>query len=501
MGLGVLDHAIDLFVGQTGAVLDLDRVLLAGGLVLRGHGHDAVGVDVEGDLDLRHTTRSRCDACQLEGAEQLVRGRDLALALEDLDLHGRLVVLSRGEGLRTLRRDGGVALDELGHYAALGLDAEGKRSDVEKQHVLDVATQHASLQSSAQRHNLVRVDGLVRLLAGQFLDQLGHGRHTGGAADQDHVVNVADGHAGILDHLVERALGAVQQVGGDLLELGAGQRLVQEQRVLLGVHGDVRQVDGGLLCGRQLNLGLLRSLAQTLHRHLVLGQVNAVLGLELVHEPLNDAVVPVVAAELVVAGGSQHLDNTVADFQQGHVEGAAAKVEDQDGLFLLVLVQAVSQSSRGRLVDNAQHIEARDLAGFLGGLTLSVLEVRRDGNNSLGDFLTEVRLSVALQLLQGTGGDLLRGVLLVVDLHGPVLAHVALDGADGAVDVGHSLVLRGLANQDLAVLRESDDGRGGAGALRVSDHNRLAALEDGDDRVRGAKVNTNCTCHKSYSSC
>ena len=47
----------------------------------RQHVHDAVGVDVEGDLDLRDATRSRSDAGQLEGAQRLVVASELALTL------------------------------------------------------------------------------------------------------------------------------------------------------------------------------------------------------------------------------------------------------------------------------------------------------------------------------------------------------------------------------------------------------------------------------------
>ena len=52
--------------------------------------------------------------------------RDLALTLEHLDQHARLVVLGGREDLGALGRDGGVALDELGEQAALGLDAEAR---------------------------------------------------------------------------------------------------------------------------------------------------------------------------------------------------------------------------------------------------------------------------------------------------------------------------------------------------------------------------------------
>jgi hypothetical protein len=70
------------------------------------------------------------------------------LTLEHLDEHRRLVVVSGGEDLRTLGRDRGVALDQLGHHAALGLDAQAQRGDVEEQHVLDLALEHTGLQAA-----------------------------------------------------------------------------------------------------------------------------------------------------------------------------------------------------------------------------------------------------------------------------------------------------------------------------------------------------------------
>ena len=112
-----------------------------------------------------------------------------------MDLHRRLHVLGGGEHLGAPGGDGGVALDELGHDAALGLDAERQRGDVEQQDVLDLALEHAGLDGGADGDDLVGVDALVGLLAGERLDQLLHGGHAGGAADEDHVVDVALGRA------------------------------------------------------------------------------------------------------------------------------------------------------------------------------------------------------------------------------------------------------------------------------------------------------------------
>lgn len=102
---------------------------------------------------------------QLEHPELLVVRRDLALALVDLDLHGGLVVLGGGEDLGPLGRDRRVPLDELGHDAALGLDAEGQRGHVEEQDVLDLTLEDTGLQGGADGDDLVRVDALVGVLA------------------------------------------------------------------------------------------------------------------------------------------------------------------------------------------------------------------------------------------------------------------------------------------------------------------------------------------------
>lgn len=445
------------------------------------------------------TPRGACrQTGQLEHPELLVVRRDLALALVDLDLHGRLVVLGRREDLGTLGRDRGVALDQLGHNAALGLDTEGQRGHVEEQDVLDLTLEDTGLKSGTDGDDLVGVHTLVGVLAaGELLDELGDGGHTGRAADQNHVVDLGQLDAGVLDDVVERRLAALQEVRGELLELSARELLVQVQRALGGGR-DVGQVDVRLGGRRQLDLRLLRGLAETLESHLVLGQVHAVTVGELLHQVVDDALVPVVTTEVVVTVGGLHLDDAVADLQQRHVEGAATEVEDEDGL--VVLVEAVGQGGRRRLVDDTQDVQTRDLTGLLGGLTLGVVEVRRDGDHRVGDLLAEVGLRVALQLLQDEGAHLLRVEGLPVELDLPVGAHVALDRPDGPVDVRDCLTLRYLADQHLTVLREGDDGRRGPGTLGVGDDGGLAALQNADDGVSRAQVDADRTCHFNSSS-
>ena len=501
MGFGLLDHAIDLILRQAGAAGDGHGLFLASALVLGGHVHDTVGVDVEGNFDLRDATRRRRDTGQFEGAQRLVIASELTFALIDLDEHGRLIVFRGGEDFRALGRDGGVAIDELGHDATLGFDAEGQRGHVDEQHVLTVALDDAGLYGSADGHDLIRVHGLIGFLtASELLDQLLDGRHTSGAADEDHMVDVAHTNAGVSQHVVERSTATAQQIGGHFLEVGAGQGLIQMHRSAVRSHGQILHGNAGAGRGAQLLLGLLGGFLQTLQSDLVLAQVNAILVLDFADEPVDDLLIPVVAAQMIVAVGGLHLNGgeaviVLADFQQRHIEGAATQIEDQDALVFLALFKTVGQCGCGRLVDDTQHVQASDGAGVLGRLTLGVVEVCRAGDHGVGDRLAQVGFGVALELHQHLCGNLLRSPLLAVDLNGPVSAHVALDGADGAIDVGHGLTLGDLADQNLAGLAECHDRRSGASALGVHDNGGLATFKSCDAGIGSTQIDANCASH------
>ena len=191
MGFGIPHHPLNLVVGETARGLDADLLLLAGGLVLGRDVDDAVGVDVEGDLDLRHAARRGRDAHQVELAEELVVRRHFALALEHPDSDRDLSVLGGGEDLALLGRDRGVAVDQSREDAAQRLDPERERSHVQQQHVGHVALQHTGLDRGADGHHLVRINALVRLAAEEVLHHLDDLRHAGHAADQDDLVDLA----------------------------------------------------------------------------------------------------------------------------------------------------------------------------------------------------------------------------------------------------------------------------------------------------------------------
>jgi hypothetical protein len=398
------------------------------------------------------------------------------------------------------------------------LDAERERVTSSRD-VLHLAREHAGLDRRADGDDLVRVHAAVGILAEEALHELLHLRDADRAADQHDLVDVARRDTRVLagrPHRLERAL---DQVVDELLELRAREPQVQVLRPGR-VRRDVRQVDLGLGHGRELDLRLFGGLLQALHRHRVLGEIDALVLLELFDEVAHDPVVDVVAAQVRVAVGREHLDGVVADLEHADVEGAAAEVVHGD-LLVLLLVERVGERGRGRLVHQPQHLEACDRASVLGRLALRVVEVRGHRDDGLGHRLAEVRLRGDLQLLQDHRGDLRRRVRLAAGLdldelvlaradlvgdelllarhlaHAP--AHEALDRVDRVERVGDRLAAGDLADQPLPVFGERDDRRRGPPALLVRDDLRLAAFHDGDHRVGRAQVDADHAAHRRSS--
>ena len=63
-----------------------------------------------------------------------------------------------------------------------------------------------------------------------------------------------------------------------------------------------------------------------------LAQVDPVVVLESLDQPVDDLLVPVVATEMGITGSRFDLEHPLADLEHRHVEGAAPEVENEDGV-------------------------------------------------------------------------------------------------------------------------------------------------------------------------
>ena len=131
-------------------------------------------------------------------------------------------------------------------------------------------------------------------------------------------------------------------------------------------------------------------------------------GFELINQPVNDTLIPVVSTKNGVTVGALHFEDTVTNFENRNVKGSAAEVEHQNGFVFIALVETVGQRGRSRFVDDAENFKTGNLTGFFGGCTLCVIKVCGNGNDSLGHGVAQIRLGVTLELHQGASTDFLR---------------------------------------------------------------------------------------------
>jgi hypothetical protein len=234
-----------------------------------------------------------------------------------------------------------------------------------------------------------------------------------------------------------------------------------------------------------------------------------VTGLDVLEQPQHQHAVEVVAAQMRVAVGGEHLEDAVLHAQDGDVEGATAEIVDGDHA-LPQPVQAVGERGRRRLVDDADDVEAGDAPGVLGGLSLAVVEVGGHGDHGLLDGLAEVRLGALLERAQHDRRDLGRRHLASAhrELHDafarqhlerkvaqlvlhvlPAAAHEALDRVDGVGRTARELAARGLADHDPAG-RETHHGRQQAPPVLVRDDDGQprALVDVSHEAVGGSEI-------------
>mmetsp|Transcript_27687 Transcript_27687/g.46806 ORF Transcript_27687/g.46806 Transcript_27687/m.46806 type:complete len:99 (-) Transcript_27687:733-1029(-) len=95
-----------------------------------------------------------------------------------------------------------------------------------------------------------------------------------------------------------------------------------------------------------------------------------------------------------VACSRFHFKDTLINCQQSHIESATTQVKHQHRVFrircslaILLLIEPIGNSSSSGFIQDSLNRQTSDSTGVLGGLSLSIVEISRNSDNSVANLL------------------------------------------------------------------------------------------------------------------
>ena len=123
---------------------------------------------------------------------------------------------------------------------------------------------------------------------------------------------------------------------------------------------------------------------------------------ELLLEVVEKVGVEVLSSQVGVTGSSLDGENTTLNVQERHIESTSTEIVDKNISLLLSLpgTETVSDSSGSGLVDDTENVETSNGTSILCSLTLVVVEVGGNSDNSLCDLLAKLDFGDLLHLFE-----------------------------------------------------------------------------------------------------
>ena len=138
------------------------------------------------------------------------------------------------------------------------LQAMEQQGKITPSEYADATGQDLGLHRGAQRHDFVRVDADMRLLAEELFHHFADARHARHAADQHDFVDVLDVQPGVLDRLLARLERALDELGDEALggvRFAEAGHVLNAQDVRAHLFELLREIEAGdadLLRGRSV---------------------------------------------------------------------------------------------------------------------------------------------------------------------------------------------------------------------------------------------------------
>ena len=174
--------------------------------------------------------------------------------------------------------------------------------------------------------------------------------------------------------------------------------------------------------------------------------------------------------------------------RHGHVERAAAQVDDDGPKLALPCLEPIGEGRGRRFVDDSLDVKSGDGGCVARRLPLRVAEVCGNGDDRLVDGASERRLRVGLDGREHQRRQLLRRHATTGEFVHALRPHVALERGGGGLGRGGQASTRRCSDEDGTVGHDADHARGQQLSDRVRKDDRPIALKDGGERIRRAEI-------------
>mmetsp|Transcript_27977 Transcript_27977/g.41494 ORF Transcript_27977/g.41494 Transcript_27977/m.41494 type:complete len:438 (-) Transcript_27977:128-1441(-) len=426
------------------------------------------------------------------------------------------------ESLGLLGGDGGSTVDQLGHDTSNSLNSLRKRGNIQQQNlgssISSFSRKNSSLYSSSESNSLIGVNSLGRFLSSkEFRDKALYLGDTGRSSYKNDLINLTLLNVSIGHDTSNGSKSLLEQIIVQLLESCTGKGLGKIKSFC-----KILNFKTSLLLSRKCTLDTLNLLTKLLKSTLISRDILVALLLHHLDEELHDTLIEILSSQMGISVGSKYLEYSIINGKKGNIECSTSKIEYKNIGFSSGLVHTVSNCSSGRLVDNTLNLHSRNSSSILGSLTLSIVEVSRNGNNSVMDILSEESLGGLLHLLQDHGGNLLGSEILLFSSNSNlnnrlvivrnnfvwnkllirlnrfvrvITSNETLYVKDGIFGVDGSLVLCSISNKTVSVVHESNVRRSNTVTLVIGDNFYASILEYSNTGIGGSEIDSNYGSH------
>jgi len=137
--------------------------------------------------------------------------------------------------------------------------------------------------------------------------------------------------------------------------------------------------------------------SESSHSSWVVSDIDLSLVEEFTSAVFEEFLIEIFSTEMGITSSGFDFEDTVINSEDGYIESTTTKIEDKDISLLVItflfFIKTISDSSGGWFIDDSLNGESSNLTSILGGLSLGVIEISRDGDNSIFDLFVEMRLS------------------------------------------------------------------------------------------------------------